>query len=589
MSVRLQIALGCAFVLAAGTAGAAELGFVWVESNVGGASGGHFALRLDDRVYSYHASDDGLLLLERRTRRRFEFHYATLENRPLHVASVEVPADVFARVRDGFSGAYLDEQRALARVERCRENVALLETLVGERTGVRARGAGLLDPRRAGSDAGRALRRAIEARLGRDFLAREIARLGDALRGADLGADRGDAALTRHRERLAERAALVALRDARDVDVRAVVPADAALLSAEEAASLAGLRERLTATVIGLLTSKRPDRGHALFLAAARHHAVQRSLDESRLVLLDPLVRNAAVLDAREVESRRAELEAVASYSERVYRAERTRLRGAGPSERGYQRIEEWAARAAEHRAALDAGRGLHTAVERRPPERRRTVAAIAPATPEAELRASLAAARRRLHALRRDLRAERGYGLLERNCATGVIETLNASLGGARSAEHALGGRLEAGDGLGFVPFVLFGQVRERLAVTRVERVASYRERRLRAQRDSSWLGSLREATTLTSSIYRPRADDTSFLLFTDDVFWARPAFGLVNLGWGLADGLAGVVTAPLDRGRRFRRGLSGAFFSLPELAWVNVRKGSFDASTLAPEDFDR
>jgi hypothetical protein len=295
------------------------------------------------------------------------------------------------------------------------------------------------------------------------------------------------------------------------------------------------------------------------------------------------------VLDAREVESRRAELEAVASYSERVYRAERTRLRGAGPSERGYQRIEEWAARAAEHRAALDAGRGLHAAVERRPPERRRAVAAIAPATPQAELRASLAAARRRLHALRGDLRAERRYGLLERNCATGIIETLNASLGSARSAEHALGGRLEAGDGLGFVPFVLFGQVRERLAVTRVERIASYRERRLRAQRDASWLGSIREATTLTSSIYRPRADDTSFLLFTDDVFWARPAFGLVNLGWGLADGLAGVVTAPLDRGRRFRRGFSGAFFSLPELAWVNVRKGSFDASTLAPEDFDR
>ena len=88
---------------------------------------------------------------------------------------------------------------------------------------------------------------------------------------------------------------------------------------------------------------------------------------------------------------------------------------------------------------------------------------------------------------------------------------------------------------------------------------------------------------------IYRPRPGDTSFLLFTNDLFWARPAFGLVNLGWALGNGLAGVVTGPLDGGSRLERGLFGALFSLPELAWINVRKGSFDASTLASDDGGR
>ena len=588
MQIALVLALAATLATTLGTeeAESAELGFVWAESNVGGASGGHFALRLGDRVYSYHASDDGLLLLERRTGRRFEFDYGTLENRPLHVASVEVPAKTFARVRDGFAAAYLAEQRALARLEERRENVALLEALLGERPGVDARGAGLLDARQAGGEEARALRREIEARLGGEFLSHAIARIEGELRDARLGAGHGDAALTRHRERLAARAALVALRDAAGLDARALVPADPAPLSPEEADALARLRESLIDTVVDLLTSRRPDSGHAIFLAAARHHAVTRSLAESRLVLLDPLVRDTPAVNARELESRRAEFEAVAAHADRVYRAERTHSSTAGANARDYQRLEEWAARSAEYRAALDGGRALHAAVERRPPERRRRLAATAPATRKGELRESLAAARTRLRDSAAALREQRGYDLIGHNCATGVIATLNAALGGSQAAERALGGALEPGDGLGFVPFVLFAQVRDRLAVTRIDRIPAYREHRLRTQGSLSLLARMREATTFTSTIYRPRPDDTSFLLFTDDVFWVRPAFGLVNLGWGMVDGLAGVLTAPLDRGQRLRRGFAGALFSLPELAWVNVRKGSFDASTLSASD---
>jgi len=587
--VQISRVLALAAALATGTAQSAELGFVWVESNVGGASGGHFALSLDDRVYSYHASDDGLLLLERRTREHFDFHYATLENRPLHVAFVELSPEVFARVRDGFAAAYLAEQRALTLVEDRRENLALLEALLGDRLGVSARGAGLLDVRESGADEALVLRRELEARLGRDFLQRAIERLEGELRAARLDAVHGDAPLTRYRERLAERAALMALRDAVGLDARAIVPADPTPLSLAEAAGLSRLRERLTDAVTELLASRRPDRGHALFLAAARHHVVSGSLVESRLVLLDPLVRDTPALDARELASRRAEFEAVAYHTEKVYRAERTRLRDLGPDARGYQRLEEWAARSAEYRAALAGGRALYAAVERRPPERRRLLATIATATPRGELRESLAAARMRVRAARDALRDVRGYDLVRRNCATDVIATLNRALGGTQAAREALGGALEPGEGLGFVPFVLFEQVRERLAVTRVERVPSYRERRLRARHDRSIVGRLREATTLTSTIYRPRPGDTSFLLFTDDLFWARPAFGLVNLGWALGNGLAGVVTGPLDGGSRLERGLFGALFSLPELAWINVRKGSFDASTLASDDGGR
>ena len=55
------------------------------------------------------------------------------------------------------------------------------------------------------------------------------------------------------------------------------------------------------------------------------------------------------------------------------------------------------------------------------------------------------------------------------------------------------------------------------------------------------------------------------------------RPVFGAVNLVTGVAASAVGLVTAPFDRGKRLRAGLRGAFFSLPELVFQNIRKGSF------------
>jgi hypothetical protein len=50
------------------------------------------------------------------------------------------------------------------------------------------------------------------------------------------------------------------------------------------------------------------------------------------------------------------------------------------------------------------------------------------------------------------------------------------------------------------------------------------------------------------------------------------------VNLLFGLGYTTYGLAAAPFDRGQRVGAGLAGMMWSLPELAFVNVRKGSFD-----------
>ena len=82
----------------------------------------------------------------------------------------------------------------------------------------------------------------------------------------------------------------------------------------------------------------------------------------------------------------------------------------------------------------------------------------------------------------------------------------------------------------------------------------------------------------TITSTIYWPRDDDSTFLFFTDENVIMRPILGALNLATGVTAGAVGALAAPFDGGRRLTAGLRGALFSLPELAFANIRKGSFD-----------
>jgi hypothetical protein len=87
-----------------------------------------------------------------------------------------------------------------------------------------------------------------------------------------------------------------------------------------------------------------------------------------------------------------------------------------------------------------------------------------------------------------------------------------------------------------------------------------------------------LRESNTLTSTLYDRNPDDSYFLFFTDDHVAIRPLFGAANVLAGLGATIAGAITWPVDRGRTLWAGLKGVVFSLPELVFFNIRKGSFD-----------
>jgi hypothetical protein len=127
-------------------------------------------------------------------------------------------------------------------------------------------------------------------------------------------------------------------------------------------------------------------------------------------------------------------------------------------------------------------------------------------------------------------------------------------------------------------VPFVASLQVRRHWRVVDASELPSMRRQRaalLFAEHPSPWVR-LRESNTWTSTLYEPGDRDSYFLFFTDDRIGPRPLQGLANLVAGVGKAGFGVLSLPFDRGRGLSAGLRGALFSLPELAFFNVRKGT-------------
>lgn len=552
-------AVALALLALSAEARAAELGFVYVRANVGGGSGGHAALVSGSTVYHLQNGSDGLLHLTRDRWGHFRYLYADLQNRPLQIALVDVDPAARERVLARFSRLYVEQEAALAKRDEARDDVAWLEASRDGGAFPELLGAGLLAPERAHDPHALRLRDALAA-------APDAVHLEDARAGAE------HASVTRLRDlrdTLLLREALAALESGWGLSDDALVHTPAANdepLSPDEREALHALAAELERTIASLLRSTREDRGAAILLAQARYLAVRRSLDENRLVLLDPF-EGAPLGPTDPLEMTPAGYAEALRYTVAVARRIRTEmLAREAPDEPGYNRLEqagavlERVASARELGALIELGR-------RRLPSRGRAVAVPSLA---GDVDAALGEARARLDLHERELRERYAYDLFSRNCITELV----------RNAEDALDGRVSADETFGFVPYVSFDRVRERLPVARVEDVPSHRARELaRLEREAPGVWTrLRESTTLGSAIYTPRRSDGAFLLFTDDVFWRRPLYGVVNLAYAAGYTAYGVAAAPFDFGSRAKAGLSGMFWSVPELAFENVRKGSFE-----------
>jgi hypothetical protein len=607
--LRRLLGLGAIFLAGLGLATAAEsatgVEYLYVESNEGGSSGGHVALRLGDDVFHFEHRSPGVLVLGRDDFEQFRYRYSVLENRTIHVSRIAVSEETARLLADRFRRRLFLQRRHLDVIESLRADRTTLEQMLTD--GIALEAAGYFFPDRGMAPDRETLvedpdladlRGRIALEYGADFLERRMHALRVALAELDPAAMDLPTLPTaemppapaysfpqRYRDLMGALASLEALRDARPLLPGALRKSASEDLVFAEADALAArqLSEALAAALVRLVASDRPDSGVALMAGLARLAALGASRRQERWLVLDFFPPETAIGPRRWLRARPEESAAfLQETNEELARTRGRLVTRAGDGkfrEADFAAFEAAANRSGELRLAL---------VEER--ERRALKTPLVPSRParlsvggvdRQALMRGLEAVREREDAYAAGFKRRWGYNLVARNCVSEVFSEIDAAFeGGAEESERRLGGRLHMDGSLNFIPAVSAAAVEASYPVTERFELASYRHARVEEmyRRENPVTVFLRESNTLTSAIYRRNADDSIFVFFTDDAVVARPLFGAVNLAVGIAASAVGLVVLPADGGATLWAGLKGALFSLPELFFQNIRKGSFE-----------
>ncbi len=561
-----------------------SLDFLYVNANAGEAAGGHTALRLGDSVFHYQFFPDNTFLLVREPWDHFRFLYNDLHNRSIALASLPLDPEVYCRIRNHFTEQLIGQQQFFDTLQALQEEDALVGKMLAGRYGMSVLGLGFFK-KSPGSQLSSVLAGRIAEKLGEDFLQQAAAEAEETLQRILAAIHDGERAALQLKEQLELREALRVLGEGWTLDVLALItPLEGERgLNPLEKEFLEGFGENLVHSIVELLQSRRPDRGESLLLQTARYLVVRHSLAAGRLYTLDPFPDNVPVVELTDGELTG---EGLLFLQEELFgQAEKQRSlffqQGVHP-ELAYSFLETARARAWELEQAGKGEKGVRILARVTLPSRGRMVSLGKSQDKGENITAIDQSLTEELQLLRERSEELYGYNLFLRNCATELIRSLNSAFPDPETGRTALGGWLEPDSTLLFIPFLFYEQSLAAFPVQEKQILSARRLHNLEYlyQQENDLLVWFRESNTFTSTLYEPRSTDTPFLFFTDDTLFLRPIQGFFNLAYAILYGAAGMVTFPLDDGERFRQAGRGIFYSLPELGFGNIRKGSYSTA---------
>jgi hypothetical protein len=342
-------------------------------------------------------------------------------------------------------------------------------------------------------------------------------------------------------------------------------------------------QSKLNQTVMQLIQAPYPGAGITLLRTLARREAVRASLIQQRLFVLRPSLVGATNAQTSDPYLQETQERLQSEFIENMNRLQEEILCSAELDDLAYHRIELAAldlqisreANASQKALVFDEDPGL--------PNAPAMISAFPPSSASSIDNTSRERASDTKEQLTHELERKSRYDLITHNCVTELINAVNGSFeGGTEPA--SFGGHISAFRAQSFIPFRFFELVRHRYPVSRISTIPSFRHRSLRALESSSdpiW-EEIKESNTITGTLYKPRDADGVFFFFTDEYVWIRPLLGAVNLGTAMGGMGIGLMGWPFDEGALFMAGARGILFSLPELAFWNIRKGSYSEATL-------
>ena len=562
------------------------LEFIYIDAAAGEAAAGHSAIKLGQSVFHYQFHSDGLLLLARQHWESFRYFYNDLSNRTLVVDAVPVSAQVYDNIQHAFLKTYIRQEVDLERRSRLMESQQFYRDCLSASGQVAIDGLGFFaSTGKNGGSVAEELLLKVERGLGSGVLTTLLHSTEQVLLEGD---NKNDTFFTveeqavAHKNRIALREALHILLQQKGLAPKGIVAQPKLVKEGADqfTQQLRLYQERTFQSILSLLKSERPDRGKALLVAIARYHAIAKSLATDTLYTLYPFQKIWSQRDRVDTTSLLTHLSVLLEEAEYFWQQTlQTFSVTAGEDlDFAYAMLEKYQARLRFYQLLASETiryEDLFTTVG---------LPSLKGWTNKGGIRSKvfyekqLQKTEEALQTLQEDLASKYGYDLFSKNCSTEIIAVINKSLIDEQGAVEALGGYFPPGQGISHVPFGLQDKIVSTFTIHSQHVYPAYRlrhlERLYEKEGGAIWL---REGNTLTSTIYSPWEKDGYFLFFTDDQLLFRPFLGLANVCYTTLQTVAGVLTAPVDSGQRFSRGIDGFIFSLPEVFFFNIRKGSF------------
>lgn len=578
------------------------LDFIYVNANTGEAAGGHTAIRLGSTVFHFQFFPDGRFLLVRESWRHFRYVYNDLRNRTISISRVPLSAEVYAKIRSHFTRLLLTQQQDLNHLRTVKNEQVILTQLQKGADKLTLEVVGIFDNTSAENEDTRNLNQMISQALGKSFVIDQHNKIEAKLAKHALEVDQSIAGQTwpeKLQTLVLEREFYRIIEQGRSLAPDRVISTSVgtAGLSSEQQEILQNYAQQLSTSVVGLMQSQRPDRAKSLLLQTARYLVVKQSLATNTLLTLDPFSARAnlvQVTEHDELQGLHVQLQQNARQIRQDFFHSTTNLNIA------YALLESSLGRLYELENALHTGSLVRVEPGILLPTHKGPVPLGFPFRQSTQKGFSVLVAENQIKQLQlqQQVNEKYGYSLIVQNCATELLRSLNAVFENKNVGEKKLGGWLEANEGLVFIPHQFYKLITARFPVLETEEFPARRLRQLNALYARSPSGNgddggndlplwLRESNTISSTLYKHRTKDTHFLFFTDDAIFSRPVFGAGNFLWGAINTVGGVFGFPLDGGERFHQGLRGMFYSLPELFFGNIRKGTYgdtETATIGP-----
>ena len=570
--------------------------YIYITASEGNASGGHTALRFDDETYHFQHYDGGIIRLIKDTSTDFDFQYRYLENRTFHQAALNLNDSDYEQLLNHFSLHFLLQKQQDDIRKEINLNIALLNNQT-QHSQLNIKGAGLFSikavPRKTESLTNYQLQQQINQKYGADFLTQRIVQLKsevnalhpepwpkNSLQLSEVTFSPIPYSFASHYlDSISKILLLETIKNNYTLNPQHYFSPEPSLfiLSQAEISQLKRFQLVLSHNLLTLINSQRPDWGNAAFSLYARIISLSLSIESGKFVFLDTFRDSSPVIDYTEVA--RYETKLLAQKNNALARIVQIKAALFTEqhiiTEKTYGQLEMLSNYYYEREHHLQNKQGIRISGEQLLASKSISLPEmLLPKITDRQIAEGLARFEAYQQSIEQQLHALYGYDLFTRNCVTEITRTISHLPTNNQQIKEL--SQLTDKNIISFIPFGSFRNLSDDYTK---QALPSFRHQQLAAmyREENSAIVFLREFNTLSATDYKFNDQDAAFLIFTDDNILMRPIFGSINLVAATIMGLYGSFSLAFDSGKALKDGTMGILMSLPELAFFNIRKGSY------------